>query len=55
MGDSTGRRIVWIDTVDPDDALARTGAKMGRLAEMARGGEEQSRTKGIFTRSLGRF
>jgi pyruvate,water dikinase len=38
MGDSTGRRIVWIDTVDPDDALARTGAKMGRLAEMARDG-----------------
>ena len=36
MGDSAGRRIVWIDTVDPDDALARTGAKMGRLAEMAR-------------------
>ena len=31
-------RIVWIDTVDPGDALARTGAKMGRLAEMARDG-----------------
>ena len=38
MGNSAGRRIVWIDTVDPDDALARTGAKMGRLAEMARDG-----------------
>ncbi len=38
MGDSAGRRIVWIDTVDPDDALARTGAKMGRLAQMARQG-----------------
>ena len=38
MGDTAGRRIVWIDTVDPDDALARTGAKMGRLAEMARDG-----------------
>lgn len=33
-----GRRIVWIDTVDPDDALRLTGAKMGRLAEMARDG-----------------
>lgn len=38
MGESAGRRIVWIDTVDPDDALARTGAKMGRLAEMTRDG-----------------
>jgi len=38
MTDSAGRHIVWIDAVDPDDALARTGAKMGRLAEMARDG-----------------
>ena len=38
MSSTAGRRIVWIDTVDPDDALRRTGAKMGRLAEMARDG-----------------
>lgn len=38
MAEETGRRIVWIDDVDPDDALTRTGAKMGRLAEMAREG-----------------
>jgi len=38
VSSTAGRRIVWIDTVDPDDALRRTGAKMGRLAEMARDG-----------------
>ena len=38
MSSRSRGRIVWIDTVDPDDALRRTGAQMGRLAEMARVG-----------------
>ena len=38
MSSRSRGRSVWIDTVDPDDALRRTGAKMGRLAEMARDG-----------------
>ena len=38
MSSRSRGRIVWIDTVDPADALRRTGAKMGRLAEMARDG-----------------
>ena len=30
--------ILWIDSADPQEALALTGAKMGRLAEMSRDG-----------------
>ena len=32
------QHVIWIDTADPERALALTGAKMGRLAEMSRDG-----------------
>ena len=36
--DATQPMILWIDDVDPQQALVLTGAKMGRLAEMSRDG-----------------